>query len=197
MFIFPRKFVENSNFAKWVLRTNLHEKKISFWKFKAELVILMGILIRSEFFSTKWRLRWISKLMFARWRSYIISKRLSERQPITERLQSISLESHLICMLASVCWNLPKLKKEYNRLSKIDYFVIPLFLGWCILFLTMPPIQESFQGQDAKEAYLKQTVSIVNNTKYIYETIVDQQFVTVWGNKTIPGSGLNHLFLHF
>ena len=92
-------------------------------------------------------------------------------------------------LLASVLKNLPKLKKEYNRLSKIDYFVIPLFLGWCILFLTMPPMQESFQGQDAKEAYLKQTVSIVNNTKYIYETIVDQQFVTVWGNKTIPGSG--------
>ena len=64
----------------------------------------------------------------------------------------------------------------------------------------MPPLQESFQGQDAKEAYLKQTVSIVNNTKYIYETknntkyvyetIVEQQFVTVWGNKTIPGSEL-------
>ena len=64
----------------------------------------------------------------------------------------------------------------------------------------MPPLQESFQGQDAKEAYLKETVSIVNNTKYIYETknntkyiyetIVEQQFVTVWGNKTIPGSEL-------
>ena len=62
----------------------------------------------------------------------------------------------------------------------------------------MPPLQESFQGQDAKEAYVKQTVSIVNNTiyetinntEYIYETIVEQQFVTVWGNKTIPGSEL-------
>ena len=62
----------------------------------------------------------------------------------------------------------------------------------------MPPLQESFQGQDAKEAYLKQTVvnntkyiyETKNNTKYIYETIVEQQFVTVWGNKTIPGSEL-------
>ena len=47
----------------------------------------------------------------------------------------------------------------------------------------MSPLQNNFQGQIAKEAYLQ------NNTKevFIYETIVDQQFITVWGNETIPG----------
>ena len=80
-------------------------------------------------------------------------------------------------------WNRSKLKKEYNRLSKIDYFIVPLFIVWCVLFLTMSPLQDNFQGQTAKEAYFQ------NNTKevYIYETIVDQQFITVWGNETIPG----------
>ena len=39
--------------------------------------------------------RWISKVILARWRSKPVSKRLSERQPITERLQTIHLKSYL------------------------------------------------------------------------------------------------------
>ena len=41
------------------------------------------------------KLRGVFKLMLARWRSQPIKYRVQKRQPITERLKSISLKSHL------------------------------------------------------------------------------------------------------
>ena len=70
---------------------------------------------------------------------------------------------HSECILF---WNLAKLKREYNRLSKIDYFVIPLFVTWCIIFITMAPLETNLQ----------------------VHSIYTVQNQTIWGNKTIPGS---------
>ena len=43
----------------------------------------------------KHRLKWVCKLILARWRSEPIQYRVRERQPITGRLRRISLKSHL------------------------------------------------------------------------------------------------------
>ena len=84
------------------------------------------------------------------------------------------------------------MNKEYDRWNKIDYFVVPLFVIWCILFITMTPLETSFQGHsifDIQNQTIYETV-VEHETHTIYETIVEQETVieTVWGNKTVPGS---------
>jgi len=82
---------------------------------------------------------------------------------------TVWLTGHQFCPDFIRFWNLAELKKEYNRWSKIDYFVVPLFVTWCILFFTMTPLETSFQGHSMFD--------IQNHT--VYETIIE----------TIPGSG--------
>ena len=57
----------------------------------------------------------------------------------------------------------------------------------------MTPLETSFQGHsmfDVQNQTIYETV-VEHETHTVYETIVEQETLieTVWGNKTVPGSG--------